>query len=76
VTYKESIKDMIVEMGEENFFTALVQAMKDREITEWVAAGEDFNDAAYDEYRNATVCASLLASRVMAGNGASAKRKV
>jgi hypothetical protein len=72
---KKRIANLIVEMGEGDFFDSLVRVVKDREITEWVDGGENFDDKAYKEFTDATTCAGLLAYRMREGSKESAKRK-
>ena len=58
---KEMVRELIDSMGEVDFFKSLSQAVKDREIHEYIESGEDRDDEAYKAARQASNTADNLA---------------
>lgn len=74
MTSKQKIKDLIIELGDADFFNTLTQVVKEREINEWVQSKENFDDKAYKNFVKATSSCDLLAYWMATGNEESRKR--
>ena len=74
MTSKQKIKDLIIELGDADFFNTLTQVVKEREINEWVRSGEKFDDNAYKTFVKASSSCDLLAYWMASGNEEARKR--